>query len=460
MRAALLALLLTAGPSRSEPAPNDGDRFAKEDWVATVEPDHQSYWGIDWGVNNLYLPQRAIQRGVHAAETRWLGNFRGSGGGSGGFRGGALRFFFGVMPDFALFGGPLNLHHVMGHDAAAREMARGFGLGTTPERYKQVLPTFLGGRELKIPERSYQGGPDAAGRNVGEPMEAENHFAYVEGKGLLGAEEPNATAVVRYLVFRERFYHSWFDDPGALDQGFLSAGRPNNFQTADSRTMSDFTAYLYSLNTDRYGQTQTDRFNVNMTDMRQAFRWQLVDPVQWAALYALSRDFVGRGSNRVRVPMIPLGERVRYLPGFRVYFSPFGIEHFVDNYFRCGPVLVNAWVTRGAKGYEPRRGGGVEVEGIPLPRHAKLSVFAAVIDQPLLSRIVVNAPLTQAELGRTHAAYNVGGSLQVPVWRFRDGDDPERLFLYLRGGTKNLSWFPGAYLLAGTYLQTGMGLRL
>ncbi|MBI5623044.1 MAG: hypothetical protein HY924_04615 [Elusimicrobia bacterium] len=455
-----LSLLALAGRVRAEP-PREADAFLPEDWIVTVEPTHPTHRGMHWYYDDMMLPYRAIQRAKHALETRYGGNWR-LGGENGGAAGVALRFFVGTVPDFGLFMAGQNLHHAAGHDAAAREFALSFGdRRSVPSRFTQVLPNYLGGRLLRTAERQPDGrGADALSRAMSLPMEAELVFGYEQGKELLASRSSNATAVQRFLLYRTRFLMDYAEN-GTLDQAFIDSQQPGaSGRISGPGFSTDFTWYLHYLNRNRYGVLRVDDYKLKTGDIKTAFYLQAADPLMWTALYAWGRDYLVGARNTTSLPMIRLGAEAAYFPSLRVFFSPFGVEYFQDNYARRRGALANAYWTVGDNRYEKRYGAGLDVRGISLPHGITLGAYVQLHRQPLLSRITDQTPLSPAETGQGHLAYNLGGTLQIPVWTFGSGPDPRRLFLHARAGIKNLSWFPGEYLGSGAYVQTGLGVRL
>jgi len=453
-----LLLALAASPATSLAARPE-DRYLREDWIATVEPNRLDYWGTQWSVNNIELPVRALQRTKHELETRFADNWR-FGRETGGAGGAALRLLVGTFLDFGMFMGTLNLHHTTGHDAAAREFDRAYGDGrSVSRRFKQVLPRMFGGRELRSWERQPQGrGADANARAMTQPMESENVFAYAEGKDLL-AGEANATAVLRFLYSRGRLLMD-VSELGDLDQGVLACTAGCQ-AFSESRLSTDFTNYLYAVNKERYGVMQVADFRLKMGDVKKGFILQAFDPLMLSALVAYGRDYIVGGKNRASLPVFRPAEGWGYLPGLRVFFSPFGLDYFQDNYVLHDGVVANLWWTRGDNRYERRFGGGFDVENLRLGDRVRVGAWLGLVRQPYLSRITDRSPLSPAETRRGHLAYNVGGSLKADLLRLGGGDGREAmsLFLYNRGGTKNESWFPGDYFGDGLYLQTGLGLR-
>ena len=101
------------------------ESFLREDWVISAEPTHPDYFGINhWGVTNFDLPYRVLQRGKHQLEEKYADNWRFHGE-TGGIRGVGMRTAS-TMLDFALFVGPQNFDHVMGHDSRSRELSRDY----------------------------------------------------------------------------------------------------------------------------------------------------------------------------------------------------------------------------------------------------------------------------------------------------------------------------------------------
>ena len=158
--------------------------------------------------------------------------------------------------------------------------------------------------------------------------------------------------------------------------------------------------------------------------------------------------------------MIPLTKNLGYLPSLRVYISPFGIDYFIDNFFRYRGMLFNVYAQKGDDIYESRSGFGIDVTNIRLWRGTVLGIYGDFNIQPLLSRIVNQSPLNPQEIGQTHWVYNYGGPLKVPLFFFGNKEDCANLFFYTRGGHKNDGWTPGAYLKGSAYIQVGLGLYL
>lgn len=441
--------------------------FLKEDWIYTYEPSHPTYWGVQWGLRSLMLPARAAQRAKHELEARYAGNWR-FGSERGGAGGIALRTVSAGV-DFGIFQGLVNYHHALGHDAAARELSRGYGLGAVPDRYTQVLPRIANGGELSQQERNtFGGGPDSQTQYMVQPMQAENQFAYESAKDILGRKETNSTEVGNFLFYRLRFLLDGLTETGTLDQDFVaySTGTSSSralrarFEGGRNQYSTDFTHYLIQLNTRRYGVQNVGDYKINMDDIKTAYYYQLLDPLFYAAFWRFVKDSIVDGKTRSKMPMLKITERISYFPAFRVYFSPFGIDYRIDNFFRTGKVLTNVYASVGDNRYEKRSGFGLEIENVALWRGIRIGVFGEYQRQPLLSRIMNNQPLSPQEIGDLHAVYNFGGSIKAPLFFWNPGEDPNSLFLYARGGQKNAGWLPGEYLKGSTYFQIGAGLRL
>jgi hypothetical protein len=241
---------------------------------------------------------------------------------------------------------------------------------------------------------------------------------------------------------------------GQQNQPFQSRG--------GSGEARDYSNYLTDLNTGRYGVATRDNYRVTTADLQRANRLQFVDPIFLVALWRYGSDYVVDGKNTTRLPMIPLGTTgVSYLPGLRIDLSPFGIEYIQDNFIRYGGSLTNLFWTRGDDKYERRLGAGFDVTGVPLFAGATGGAFGELYKQPLLSRVDRAGPLTAAEFGVLHNAWNAGLTLRAPLFSFgSDSKDPMRVIMTLTVGRKNTGWIPGEYIKGSTYAETGLGLRL
>ncbi len=439
-------------------------RFLPEDWIFSYETTNPNLWGVSWGLNNYMVPFRTLQRGKQYLESRYTNNWRFS---SDHVRPGGvlMRLLVGTGLEFGAFMGSQNLHHQMGHDAAARELSRLWGLGPVPTRYGQVLPKYFpDGGELKQEERNTGGGADANTQYMVQPMQAELQFAYAEGKNILERDESNRDQVENFLIYRLRHMSDWFDEKGPMDQGFsdfLVTANPTQAQRQmySSKPFStDYTDYINTLNRIRYGVTSVGDYKVTMNDLGRSHAFQMLDPLFLVSAWHYGQDYVVRGNNQVKIPMLRLTEQLSYFPSFRIHFSPFGIDYFQDNYLRFHGALTNLYWTMGDNSYEKRYGGGVDIENITW-RRVRLGLFGMIERQPLLSRITDRSTLPAGEIGQGHLACNGGGSIKFLLRRFQ-GDDQEGLFSYARAGAKNTSWFPGEYMTGGIYLQVGIGLRL
>ncbi len=459
----LVCLLFCVSAARAE---ETKPRFLPEDWIVTYEPLTPTSWGVEWGLNNFLLPYRILQRGKQTLESRYTNNWQFSSDHPriGGI---LMRTFVGTGAEFGLFMGLQNLHHQMGHDAAAREFARQWNLGDVPTRFGQTLPSlFPGGGPLAQVERQTGGGADAQTQYMVQPMQEELQFAYAAGQNVLERDQSNRDEVQDFLMYRLRHLSDWFDEKGTVDQGFsdfiagsnstpqqqqLYGGSNNGFST-------DYTDYIISLNRRRYGVTNINDYKVTMNDLGRSHLIQMFDPLFLVSAWSYGKDYIVHGKNQVSVPMLHVSDEVSYLPSLRVFFSPFGIEYYQDNYLRFHGSLTNVFWTMGDNSYQKRYGGGVDIQNVVWQR-VRIGVYGMVDRQPFLNRVTDMSSLSAGEFNQGHIGVNGGASLKILLRRF-PGEDQEGLFVYTRVGVKNTSWFPGEYLAGGPYLQVGLGLRL
>lgn len=413
----------------------------REDWVYSVEPTHLDYWGINhWGVTNFDLPYRGV-------------------------RGAAMRAASTLL-DFALYVGPQNFDHAMGHDSRSRELSRDFpgSHRYVSRRFTQILPVYFGGKELDSQTEKITNGSGAdLGTLTNSTLwEMHNQFAYFYGKRIMAEERANSTQLAN-LLFQRLFMlqTEW----KAVDQvcvtARLNGGTPPFQCRGGSGSAEDWSSYLLDLNTGRYGIANVGDYRLKISDLQRANQMQFVDPVFLVAAYRYGADYIGHARNQSRLPMIPLpGTAVAYLPGLRVDLSPFGIEYIQDNYFRYKRTLVNLFWTRGDNKFEKRLGAGIDADNIPLWRGVTAGVFGELYKQPIVSRIIDRTPLSGAEFGVLHNVWHYGASLRIPLRSFGDPADPKQFILTFKAGRKNTGWIPGEYIKGATYVETGLGFRL
>lgn len=441
------------------------DPFLREDWVISAEPTHPDYFGINhWGVTNFDLPYRGVQRGKHHLETKYADNWRFHSE-TGGLRGIGMRTAS-TMLDMALFIGPQNYDHVMGHDSRDREFSRDNpgSYRYVSKRFTQILPVYFGGKELdsQTEKINATNGADMATLTNSTLWEMQNQFAYFRGKKIMAEEKANSTQLANLLFIRILNLQTQWK---AVDQVCVTArvnGGATPFQCrGGSGSAEDWSNYLLDLNTGRYGVANVGDYKLQISDLQRANQLQLLDPVFLVSAYRYGADYIGHARNQSRIPMIPLpGTDVHYLPGLRVDLSPFGIEYIQDNYFRYKRTLVNLFWTRGDNKFEKRLGAGFDVDNIPLLRGVTAGVYGQLYKQPLMSRLTDRTPLTASEVGILHNVWHYGASLRIPLRTFGDPANPKQIILTLKAGRKNTGWIPGEYIKGSTYVETGIGFHL
>lgn len=456
----LLALLACAGirSARAEP-------FLREDWVISAEPTHPDYFGINhWGVTNFDLAYRGVQRGKHHLEDKYTDNWRFRTE-TGGVRGVVMRTAS-TMLDFALYVGPQNFDHVLGHDSRSREIARDYpgSHRYVSKRFNQILPVYFGGKELDSQSEkiSNSNGADMSTLINSTLWEMRNQFVYYYGKRIMVSEQANSTQLEN-LFFSRLFMlqTSWMAVDQVCATARLAGGASPMQCRGDTGSAGDYSNFLLDLNTGRYGVANTGDYKLKITDLQRANQLQFLDPVFLVTAYRYGADYIGHAHNQSRIPMIPLpGTGVHYLPGLRVDLSPFGIEYIQDNYFRYKRTLLNLFWTRGDNKFEKRLGAGLDLDNVPLWRGVTAGVFGQLYKQPLISRLTNPAPLTASEFGVLHNVWHYGASLRIPLRNFGDPANPKQFILTLKAGRKNTGWIPGEYIKGSTYVETGIGFHL
>lgn len=440
--------------------------FIREDWTYSVEPARMDYWGINrWGVTSFMLPYRITQRLKHQWESSRKNNWTyksGTGGTKGVFMRTASSF-----ADLVLFIAPQNQDHVLGHDSRTREIYRDYpgSHKFVTKRLSQILPVYLGGGELADGgDVTYtRAGPDMSTLINSTLWEAHNQQTYFHGRRIMAEPAVNSTQLENLILHRLiRIQVGWKQvdqDCVPYHDGVTPGPSPRKCQTK-SGSAEDYSNYLMDLNTGRYGVANARDYKLKLADLQRANQFQLLDPMFALALYRYGADYLGHAKNQTYLPMLRLpGTGLSYLPGLRVYLSPFGIEYYQDNYFRYGKTLVNLFWSKGDNKYQRRGGAGFDVYNIPLGGTVTAGVFGEMRRQPAVNRILDVTPVPAAEYGRLRNVYNAGASLRLPLWTYGENRSKEFL-LTLKAGRKNTGWLPGEYIKGSFYMETGIGLRL
>ena len=458
---AILAFLIlrTNSAAASEP-------FLREDWIYVDDAAAPDKFGINhWGLESFSLGYRAVQRGKHALESRYVSNFRSEGSHAARIGGGALRGLS-TMVDFALFSGLQNFDHVLAHDSRGREFSRDYPstVHFVARRFTATLPVFLGGKELRDDEKNvnFNAGADVKTMENSTIWEMRNQFVYDLERKALAQDNVNSTNLANIIFHRLSMHQDEWEEPNPIcAAAYGQSNQPRVCQQAGTGSARDFSNYIMDLNSGRYGAVSVDTYKVKIADLRRANNLQFVDPVFLVALYRYGADYIGAGQNISRLPMIPLGPTgVAYLPGFRVDLSPFGIEYIQDNFLRYKGTLANLFWTRGDNKYERRLGAGVDVSGLPLYGGVTFGFLAELYKQPAM-HLESRGPLTASEIGQLHNVWNGALSLRVPVLSFGpEKTNPRQILLTLKIGRKNTGWMPGEYIRGATYADVGLGVRL
>jgi len=459
--AACLSLLACAPALCGSPAL---EPFLMEDWTYSVEPARLDYWGINrWGVTSFMLPYRITQRVKHQWESKSKANWT-YGSETGGRKGVFMRTAS-SFADLVLFIAPQNQDHVLGHDTRTRELHRDYHANKfVTKRLSQILPVYLGGRELVDGDVTFSKvGPDMNTLINSTLWEAHNQQTYFEGRRIMADGAVNSTQLENLILHRLiRIQVGWKQvDQNCVPyhDGVTPGPSPRKCQTK-SGSAEDYSNYLMDLNTGRYGVASARDYRLSIADLQRANQFQLLDPMFALALYRYGADYLGHARNQTYLPMLRLpGTKVSYLPGVRVYLSPFGIEYYQDNYFRYDKTLVNLFWSKGDNKFQRRGGAGFDVYGIPLGGTMTAGLFGEMRRQPAVNRILDFTPVAPAEYARLRNVYNGGVSLRLPLWSYGENKAKEFL-LTLKAGRKNTGWLPGEYIKGSFYMETGIGLHL
>lgn len=116
-----------------------------------------------------------------------------------------------------------------------------------------------------------------------------------------------------------------------------------------SNDMPGYTAFITNPNSDpnRYRNNLNEFYGtegdepLTLERMRRlSFAALFTDPLNFYALKSVFYDYIIRGKHSSHVGMIPIGERLKFLPRFRFEYTPYGPELVYQGYFKMERKLM------------------------------------------------------------------------------------------------------------------------
>ncbi|MEI6851249.1 MAG: hypothetical protein WCL06_00340 [Bacteroidota bacterium] len=192
----------------------------------------------------------------------------------------------------------------------------------------------------------------------------------------------------------------------------------------------------------------------NLYDIKALSEQSLIstaNPMQAYAIYSIVYSYLIKGQKGMyRIPMIPLGKKLRYLPAFNFSLTPFGSQFHFVNYFRYKKMLLSCDIHVGDNRYKDFY--GITAKGYNLidKRWITLNVQADFWNQPRLELEDYALP----------SSVNLpGGAIKASVM-LRPIKLPHKLGLFIEAGYKTKGYMDGEYLAETLLLRYGLSLHL
>ena len=146
-------------------------------------------------------------------------------------------------------------------------------------------------------------------------------------------------------------------------QILISYIQDTNEDLFDGISDNDIRAYTRIINAQA---VYTEPVNIKMSvkDLKTKMMINVVNPFLIYSLYSIIKTYLWDGNQSNAVPMLKFGN-VKYLPGLRAGFTPFGIEYHLDNYLRFKDMTSLIDLRYGDKTFYDGWGGvGILVQNI------------------------------------------------------------------------------------------------
>lgn len=255
------------------------------------------------------------------------------------------------------------------------------------------------------------------------------------------------------MILSNTVRHKWLES-GLIQSGetylfatsFISASRYVRSDTEDIRSsLSDIQRFFVRINTVNGEDIDDTDFDIDYLKKRS--RINFFNPLRYYAIYVLIKDYIILGKEKVKLPMIPIGN-YQYLPLFRTGFNPFGTELYVEQFLRNDQSLNSLYFRLGDDFFGEHWGGGVYKSNIINNNWLSVDANLDIWNQPEL--ILGGTELETVDAG-WGGAMKVGLSIKL----FRN-DHPVNFYTQIVG--KTAGYLEGEYLKEGVWVRAGLSL--
>ena len=129
-----------------------------------------------------------------------------------------------------------------------------------------------------------------------------------------------------------------------------------------------------------YGEEKLTRKKMNT----YAFFNMLTDPLNFYAFKSVFYDYLIKGRGAADIKMIKLSERLKYLPRFRLEYTPYGPELVYQNYFKLDSKLIQLNFSHADGSFEPSWRIYTKIWNIKTFENLSFSLSGQIWNQPLI----------------------------------------------------------------------------
>jgi hypothetical protein len=125
----------------------------------------------------------------------------------------------------------------------------------------------------------------------------------------------------------------------------------------------DFEIYLYKINK-KYGYTDVSEYKLTSSEMKRKVYLSLIDPMLLYSIYNFYH-YLFTGNKETKIALIKIKE-FALLPTIKTDATPWGLENYLDLYFRYNELVGKLYTRKGDETFEDFWGVGISLNGFKL----------------------------------------------------------------------------------------------
>ncbi len=200
-------------------------------------------------------------------------------------------------------------------------------------------------------------------------------------------------------------------------------------------------------------RTYGEKFTIH--DLKKQVYWNLLDPFIYYSWYS-DFTYILKGT-KTSIPMIPIGS-YKYLPAFRMGLTPFGPEHYLENFLVKGDAPIYFYLRNGSFASNRYMGFGVEDPYVWKFDTWSLGFRADVWLQPAVSFNSTRYSATQFAQPSWKPVHIKDSRLGTSLSLICQKELWENGSMFLQVGGKSQGYVPGEELSSGLIFRVGITL--